>query len=182
MEPYHLLFEHKGEKIEASVEPWIFRAITADFQSGFFTYCCLSAWTKKEAETHSKTFGSIKYETSVLLTDKYDFHSNFEYKNGELMVAGTEVWKLLIDEPVTINPKRAFAFWTSLAAALRANPETPEQVKKNLEEIAQITSLDAYIEKISKEKKQTPEELFNEEYLIREMPDLVEDYLNPKYF
>jgi hypothetical protein len=183
MEPFQLLFEHKGEKIEASIEPWLIDAIiTFKFNGGFFYFGTLKAWTKEKEEIRRVLRYTEKYETKVTLTDNNNYNSTFKYKNGELIEARTEVRQLITDDYVTINPKRAFAFWTSLADALRTNPKTPERFKNNLEEITQIKSLDDYIESLSKEKRQTPEELFNEEYLRSEMPDKADHYLNKNHF
>jgi hypothetical protein len=178
MEPYYLTFEHKGEKNGASIEPWMVDAtITFEFDGGFFHFGSLNAWTKEEVKMYNSLW-DVKHDIAVKLTDNNDFNSYFRYKNGELIDAKTDVWRLITDPLLTINPKRAFAFWISFAEALKANPKTPERFRKNLEAVSQIKTLEAYIEKMGKEKGQSPEELFNENYLRHELPDIADHYLN----
>jgi hypothetical protein len=173
----YLLFEHKGEKIGAFISI-SYRSMSFEFQDDFFRSGNLVAFSRIEIGRLSKLQGYDVDSTAIDLLDKNGFWSHFRYNNGNYALREASTRK----DGIEINPKRAFAFWTSLSTALISNPRTPKPFKSNLEQVAHISSLDFYIEQLAQKRNQKPEEIFNNDYLRREMQAIAQDYLNPKYF
>jgi hypothetical protein len=161
------VFEHKGVKVEAVVKSADYGVMHLELHDDFFKMGVIEAFSKEDADMISKAQGFTRYRTYVSLFDKNGFLSSFRYGDKELEDADTQTTK-----GSAIDPRRAFAFWVSLSKALREDPSTPQPLKKNLEEIAGITSLEGYI-------KQHPA---NHASLRVELPDISKEYADPKYF
>ncbi len=161
MEESYVLFDHKEEKYGAFLHMLNPKSISFTFQGDFFAGGDLWSIPLDEVETESKKRGYQVHDTRVTIRDDNLYHTYIEYDNGYLVRAETKTDKL-----VTINPQKAFNFWVSFSEALRNHEQVPEQMRKNLERIAHITSLKEYFEGL-REKHGSLDKYFGMDYVHR---------------
>ncbi len=162
----YLLFNE--EKSGAFVRIWSDRTMSFTFQDYFYIEGELRTLTPQEAEADSRMQGFTACGTQVELTDKNSVFTTIRYDSGKLIDISARTTEL-----VSVNPRRAFKFWLELSQALREHPETADKVKRNLETIAQITSLEEHFRQLKEQKVEVD---FHQDYLRRIRPGIAADY------